>query len=68
MNSSEDTEACKFERAKGAAQHFKIGSSTLWLWVKTRPGFPQPIKAGPGVTLFDIRAIEVFLRAGGNAP
>jgi predicted DNA-binding transcriptional regulator AlpA len=68
MNLREETSARKFERAKGAAQHFKIGSSTLWLWVKSRPGFPQPIKAGPGVTLFDIPAIEAFLREGGGAP
>ncbi len=67
MNQSEESTARKYGRAKGTAQYFKIGHSTLWLWVKSRPGFPQPIKAGPRVTLFDIGAIEEFLRAGGNA-
>ena len=51
-------------RAKRAAQHFDIGVSTLWLWAKTRPGFPPPIKAGKGVTLFDIAAIENYLLDG----
>lgn len=51
-----------FMRAKEASTHFRIAHSTLWNWVKTRPGFPQPIKAGARVTLFDIDAIEHFLR------
>lgn len=52
----------RFARAKGACQHFQIARSTLWLWVKTRPGFPKPLKASEKVTLFDLRAIEEFLR------
>lgn len=52
----------RFARAKGVCQHFQIARSTLWLWVKTRPGFPKPLKAGEKVTLFDLRAIEDFLR------
>jgi predicted DNA-binding transcriptional regulator AlpA len=53
----------RFARAKGACNHFQIARSTLWLWAKTRPGFPKPIKAGEKVTLFDIHAIEEFLMA-----
>jgi len=53
----------KFARPKPAAQHFGIGVSTYWHWVKNRPGFPQPIKAGPAVTLVDIGATEAYLRA-----
>jgi predicted DNA-binding transcriptional regulator AlpA len=53
----------RFARAKGACNHFQIARSTLWLWAKTRPGFPQPLKAGQKVTLFDIHAIEEFLMA-----
>jgi predicted DNA-binding transcriptional regulator AlpA len=53
----------RWMRPKKAAAHFEIGLSTFWLWVKTRPGFPQPIKAGPAVTLVDIPATEAFLRA-----
>ena len=52
----------RFARAKGACQHFQIARSTLWLWVKERPGFPKPLKAGERVTLFDLGAIEEYLR------
>jgi predicted DNA-binding transcriptional regulator AlpA len=52
-----------FARAKQAAEHFQISRSALWDWVRNRPGFPQPIKAGPRVTLFDLAAIETFIRS-----
>lgn len=57
----------RFARAKGACQHFQIARSTLWLWVKTRPGFPKPLKASERVTLFDLQAIEEFLRSHGDS-
>jgi predicted DNA-binding transcriptional regulator AlpA len=63
MNLSSQHPEQRFARAKGACQHFQIARSTLWLWVKTRPGFPKPLKASEKVTLFDLRAIEEFLRA-----
>ena len=53
----------RFARAKATCEHFQIARSTLWLWAKKRPGFPQPFKAGEKVTLFDLPAIEEFLRA-----
>ncbi len=53
----------RYARAKGACIHFQIARSTLWLWVKARPGFPKPLKAGLKVTLFDLHAIEAFLRS-----
>lgn len=52
-----------YRRAKAASAHFQIAPSTLWHWVKNRPGFPQPLKAGEKVTLFDIAAIEAYLKA-----
>lgn len=52
----------RYVRAKTACEYFQIARSTLWLWAKTRPGFPQPLKAGEKVTLFDLIAIENFLR------
>lgn len=54
-------------RPKPAAKHFGIGVSTYWLWVKSRPGFPKPVKAGPGVTLVDVPATEAYLRAQSEA-
>lgn len=53
----------RFARAKGTCDHFQISRSTLWQWVKSRPGFPKPLKVGQKVTLFDLNAIEYFLRA-----
>jgi predicted DNA-binding transcriptional regulator AlpA len=55
----------QYARAKAACAHFQIARSTLWQWAKTRKqeGFPQPLKAGEKVTLFDINAIDAFLKA-----
>jgi predicted DNA-binding transcriptional regulator AlpA len=52
----------RYARAKTACAHFQIARSTLWQWCH-RPGFPQPLKAGQKVTLFDINAIDAFLKA-----
>lgn len=52
-----------YARPKKTCAHFQIARSTLWQWVKTRHGFPQPLKAGPKVTLFDLNAIEAYLKA-----
>ena len=52
-----------YARPKAACAHFKIAHSTYWQWVRNRPGFPQPLKAGPRVTLCDINAIDAYLKA-----
>ena len=51
-----------FKRPKQVADHLQIAVSTLWAWAASRRGFPRPIKAGPRVTLFDMNAINTFLR------
>lgn len=53
----------QYARAKDAAAYFKIARSTLWLWAKTLEGFPRPIKAGQRVTLFDLNAIDAFIKS-----
>jgi predicted DNA-binding transcriptional regulator AlpA len=53
----------RYARAKAACAHFQIARSTLWQWTKNRQGFPKPLKAGEKVTLFDINAIDAFLKA-----
>ena len=63
MIQSQQQSVPRYARAKGACSHFQIARSTLWFWVKSRPGFPQPLKAGAKVTLFDLNAIEEFLRS-----
>jgi predicted DNA-binding transcriptional regulator AlpA len=50
-------------RAKSACAHFGISRSTLWQWCKTRKGFPTSLRAGPKVTLFDLAAIDSFIKA-----
>ena len=52
----------QYERAKATAQHLKISVSTLWHWSKTRHDCPRPVKAGERVTLFDLAAINEWLR------
>ena len=53
-------------RPKKVAEHFDISEGTFWNWTK-RPGFPRTIKAGPRVTLIDIRAVERFLATANEA-
>jgi len=52
-----------YARAKAASAHFQIARSTLWQWIKTRKGFPQPLKAGPKVSLHDLNAIDAYLKS-----
>ena len=54
----------QWERARVVCAHLKISDSTLWHWAKTREDFPQPVKAGPRVTLFDLTAINAWLQQG----
>ncbi|WP_421954715.1 helix-turn-helix transcriptional regulator [Polaromonas sp.] len=60
-NHDNNSTGTRYMRAKAASAYFQIAKSTLWLWVKTREGFPQPIKAGSKVTLFDVDAIERYI-------
>lgn len=66
MNAPQQEPASRFARDTEASQYFRIGRSTLWLWVRTKPGFPQPLKLGERVTLFDLNEIENFLRSQSN--
>lgn len=54
----------QYARASAAAKHLCIGKSTLWQWAEPNGlmGFPTPIKAGPKVSLFDLTAIEAYLK------
>ena len=56
----------QYRRAKQTCEHFQISISTLWMWAKNRKGFPKPFKAGERVTLFDIAAIDTFLKTQGG--
>jgi predicted DNA-binding transcriptional regulator AlpA len=56
----------QYARAKKAAAHFQISVSSLWSWVKNRDNFPKPLRAGRRTTLFDIGAIDAFLKSDGG--
>ncbi len=45
--------------------HFKISRATLCHWVRSKPGFPQPLRPSPRVTLHDVEAIETYMKLHG---
>lgn len=47
-------------RPAEAAAFLRIGVSTFWLWVRTRPDFPPVFKVGQGVSLVDADALVVW--------
>jgi predicted DNA-binding transcriptional regulator AlpA len=53
--------AGRYLRADELAVYLSIGRSTVWLWCKTKPRFPSPIRLSPRVTVFDLREVERFL-------
>jgi len=53
----------KYIRIAEAASRLKISRSTLYKWIETVEGFPQPIKAGPRVVLMDAFEIAEFVAA-----
>ena len=63
MATTNATTQPQYARAKKAAAHFQISVSTLWGWAKNRNGFPPTLKASERVTLFDIGAIDNFLKS-----
>jgi predicted DNA-binding transcriptional regulator AlpA len=56
-----------YARTRATCVHFQIARSTLWLWCKTRPGFPQPLRAGDKVRLHDLNAIDAYLKASASS-
>ncbi|HEX7748643.1 MAG TPA: hypothetical protein VF445_07830 [Bordetella sp.] len=55
-------------RAKQAAAYLGIGESTLWRKAKAEPGLLQPIRLGPGTTVWRIADLDAYLQqcADGN--
>ena len=50
-----------YKRAKEICNIFSISRATLYRYAKD-PEFPKPLKPTSRVTLWDIKAIEEFLR------
>lgn len=63
LTTGADKQPANYARAKAACAHFQIARSTLWQWIRTREGFPQPLRAGPKVSLHDLNAIDAFLKS-----
>ena len=51
-------------RDKEAARLLGIGVSTLWRWVKERPGFPQPRREGRRCTYWLRSEVEAYALNG----
>lgn len=50
-------------RAKQAARYLGMGESTFWRKAKTDPAsFPQPIKLGPGTTVWLVADLDDYLQ------
>ncbi len=52
------------------AKRFGVARPTIWRWVKTNPGFPQPLQVSPGTTrwqLSDLIAFESTLKSKRSA-
>lgn len=47
-------------RPKEAADLLGIGTSTIWRWVRERPGFPKPRKLSSRCTVFDVAELVAW--------
>jgi predicted DNA-binding transcriptional regulator AlpA len=52
----------KYVRIKDACEYFQVSKSTFLRWTQEKPGFPQPYKVSARVVLYDLSAIDDFLR------
>jgi len=53
-------------RDKEVAVILGCGKSTVWSWVKTRPGFPQPRREGRRCTYWLRSEVEAYALNGEN--
>ena len=45
------------------SQMFSVSRSTIWRWVKEKPGFPQPKKISQGVTVGFAEEVQEWLNS-----
>ena len=53
-------------KVQDVAAIFGCGKSTIWNWVKTRPGFPQPRREGSRFTFWLRSEVEDYAVNGTN--
>ncbi|WP_080757840.1 AlpA family phage regulatory protein [Comamonas testosteroni] len=54
-------------RPKAAAALLGVSASTIWKWVKERPGFPKPRKLSSRCTVFDVAELVAWRDAQSQA-
>lgn len=56
----------RYFRVAELASMLSVNRSTIWRWVKEDPNFPNPIKLGPKVTVWDGCQIQDWLQSRGG--
>lgn len=57
----EDKSSKVLVRVFELSQMFSVSRSTIWRWVKEKPGFPQPKKISQGVTVWFSEEVQGWL-------
>lgn len=53
--------AAKLLTAKQVSDELGIGESTVWLWARTKPGFPRAVKLSTRITRWKADEIDAWL-------
>lgn len=56
----------RYFRVTELALMLSVNRSTIWRWVKEDPDFPNPIKLGPKVTVWDGCRVQDWLQSRGG--
>lgn len=58
-------EGAQFAQANAVCLRFGFSRVHLWRLSRDDPKFPKPRRMGPRLTLYDVQAIEEYIRAHG---
>jgi prophage regulatory protein len=61
MPAAKAEEEIRWISLRRAAELLDVSEATLWRWVKSRPGFPQPVKLSPGCTRLNLAALGRYI-------
>lgn len=56
-------EGAQFAQATAICARFGFSRVHLWRLARNDPKFPKPRRMGPRLTLYDVQAIESYIRA-----
>jgi predicted DNA-binding transcriptional regulator AlpA len=57
-------EGRRLARPSAAARYLNVGRSTLYEWMRRRPGFPQVRHLSARVSLFDLDELDAYVFGG----